>query len=639
MRDSSARDLRDVAALGPARPAATANIVALRTQQGPATAQTPAAPPPPAEARESAAKPRRLRRFAAAFRRYFQAPSRQVAAGAILFAFGIAAHFITSQSEAYENAIERAERDTYSLARLLAEHASRALDGAEETLRGVARLRADVQRGIYRTQASIFLNLSTLRRSSGMLAEIGWYDQYGERVASSLGPNPPHASVAEASPFRALRDEGARGLYISAPALSAEHGWRIMVAIRLENLDGSFAGIAVGTIDPESFAKVYRSLHFSPGLWAALTRQDGAVLASGNVREMPLGSTTASVALFRERSSQGAAGTYRDARPSDGAEVVVSYTTVRGSSNGLVVSASLPRADALVDFRRNFSSSALQSGIAVVVVLIGSSLLVRSLRRRERLEADLAHAINVANAARVAAERANKAKSDFLANMSHELRTPLNAVIGFSDMMLMKLKGPLGHPDYETYLRDIRKSGAHLLGIINDMLDVARIEAGKIELNDQEIRVADLAREVAEVMDPLVQRARLTLNLAIPATAPAIRADVRLLRQILLNLVSNAIKFTPQGGTVTVSFDRTLGGGAVLAVTDTGIGIAAGDIAKLMQPFQQVHDVYKRKYQGAGLGLALVRSLAELHDGSVTIESAVGRGTTVSVALPESRIV
>jgi len=343
--------------------------------------------------------------------------------------------------------------------------------------------------------------------------------------------------------------------------------------------------------------------------------------------------------LFREHLAQAAGGTFSDVRARDGALTVVSYVSVRGRSSGVVVAATVPRQDALADFRRDFMGNALQTGVAVLILLLGGSLLVRSLHRRELLEAELEGAVVTANAARDAAERANKAKSDFLANMSHELRTPLNAIIGFSDMMMMKFKGPLGHPDYEAYLRDIRKSGAHLLDIINDMLDVARIEAGKIVLNDQEISVTDLAGDVAKVMGPLIQRARLTLTLAIPPAAPAIRADARLLRQILLNLVSNAIKFTPEGGAVTISFGRAAGGGTVLAVADTGIGIPAGDIAKLMRPFQQVHDVYRRKYQGAGLGLALVRSLAELHGGSVKIESTVGCGTTVRVTLPESRVV
>ena len=242
------------------------------------------------------------------------------------------------------------------------------------------------------------------------------------------------------------------------------------------------------------------------------------------------------------------------------------------------------------------------------------------------------------------AEIASKAKSEFLANMSHELRTPLNAIIGFAEFIVQQPLGPLGHARYAEYIRDIGRSGTHLLDIINDMLDVARIEAGKAELDEQEVGIAGTIDEVAKIMHRQVERARLTLALDVAPPPPVLRADARALRQILLNLISNAVKFTPEGGTITVGVRRVqapagAGSGVALSVTDTGIGIAADDIPKLMKPFAQVHNVYKRKYQGAGLGLTLVRSFAELHGGEVRLESTPGRGTTVTVTLPESRVV
>jgi hypothetical protein len=203
-----------------------------------------------------------LRRIATRVSRYFDVPSRQVAGAAIVLSLGIIAHFGLSQSEAHEEALEHAVRDTRSASRVLAEHAARSFDAAEETLRGVARLRADSVRGIYRTQASIYFHLATLRGGSTMLREIGWYDQYGDRVASSESPNPPRTSVADADFFRAVRYDGARGLHVSAPQLVTSNGWQITVALRLENLDGSFAGVAVGTVDPEYFARVYRTVDF-----------------------------------------------------------------------------------------------------------------------------------------------------------------------------------------------------------------------------------------------------------------------------------------------------------------------------------------------------------------------------------------
>jgi PAS domain S-box-containing protein len=242
------------------------------------------------------------------------------------------------------------------------------------------------------------------------------------------------------------------------------------------------------------------------------------------------------------------------------------------------------------------------------------------------------------------AEIASKAKSEFLANMSHELRTPLNAIIGFAEFIVQQPLGPLGHSRYAEYLRDIGRSGTHLLEIINDMLDLARIEAGKAELHEEDVRIADTIGEVAKIMDRQIERAHLTLVLDVAVPAPVVRADARAMRQILLNLISNAVKFTPEGGRITVGVRHVPGSNAagsavVLSVTDTGIGIAADDIPKLMQPFTQVQNVYKRKHQGAGLGLTLVRSFAELHGGKVEIQSKPGQGTTVSVVLPESRLV
>jgi two-component system, cell cycle sensor histidine kinase PleC len=580
----------------------------------------------------------RVARAWSAFARFFEAPSRQVAVAAVVFALSLVAHFGASQWEAYHDAIERGERDTRSIAAILSEHAARTFDAVEETLRAVARLRADAARGIHSSsQASIFENLKTLRGGSAVLREIGWVDHNGDRVASSDSADSPRVSMADRDFFRALRD-GARTLYVSRPVLVPGEGWRMTVALRLEDIDGNFAGAAIGTIDPDAFAKVYRTAEFAPNLVATLFRYDGRVLATTLTPDALLGRSAENSPLFREHLPQALSGSYHATRSVDGVPVIASYARLAGNT-GIVINVSVPRAEALAEFARDFRADALQSIFALLALLIGGPLLVRSLRRRERLEQELAAALSVANAQRYAAEQASKAKSAFLANMSHELRTPLNAIIGFSDMIAMKFKGPLGHPDYETYIGDIRKSGAHLLGIINDVLDVARIEAGKAVVHEQEVQVAPLAEGVAKIMNPLLQRARLTLALDIEPTAPAVRADARALRQILLNLVSNAIKFTPEGGAIRVGYRRVAGGGVALAVSDTGIGISAAELPKLMQPFAQVHDVYQRKHQGAGLGLTLVRSLAELHGATVKIDSTPGLGTTVTVAFPEARVV
>ena len=242
-------------------------------------------------------------------------------------------------------------------------------------------------------------------------------------------------------------------------------------------------------------------------------------------------------------------------------------------------------------------------------------------------------------AAKEQAELANRAKSEFLANMSHELRTPLNAVIGFSELIGNQVFGPVGNEKYLEYAKDIQTSGAHLLGLINDILDLSKIEAGKLELDEEEVDVAKvlescemLVRERAEIGDVALRR-------KVANDLGHLRADKRKIKQILINLLSNAIKFTPKGGRVRVDARIDRGGDMVISVADTGIGIAPEDIVKAMAPFSQVDTALSRKYEGTGLGLPLTKSLVEMHGGTLDLASGLGEGTTVTVRLPAERVI
>lgn len=236
-------------------------------------------------------------------------------------------------------------------------------------------------------------------------------------------------------------------------------------------------------------------------------------------------------------------------------------------------------------------------------------------------------------AARERAEAASATKSRFLANMSHELRTPLNAIIGFSDIIHRELFGPAGNAQYKEYARLIQDSGAHLLDLINDVLDMSKIEAGKFELRLEELDVEDLVRSVVTLMEPHAQKSKLLLIAKVGGPHHAVRADRRAVKQILLNLISNALKFTPAGGLVTVSAENMMDGVA-LQVSDTGIGIPSTDIERVVQPFEQVTADPMLAQAGSGLGLALVNSLVGLHMGRLKIDSVQGQGTVVSVFLP-----
>ena len=247
-----------------------------------------------------------------------------------------------------------------------------------------------------------------------------------------------------------------------------------------------------------------------------------------------------------------------------------------------------------------------------------------------------------ADAARLAllnAESANRAKTEFLANMSHELRTPLNAIIGFSDVIQNEIMGRIEeNPKYIDYARDIREAGGHLLNVINDILDIAKIEAGQLDLREDAFEAGGALDACISMLSNRAEEAGVHLIREGGESPVSIWGDEKKFKQIILNLLSNAIKFTPEGGNVTLSTGIEDDGGFELRVSDTGIGIAQEDLDKALAPFSQVDNAQQRNYEGTGLGLPISRALAELHGGSLEIESEPGLGTTVTVRLPSERL-
>lgn len=296
---------------------------------------------------------------------------------------------------------------------------------------------------------------------------------------------------------------------------------------------------------------------------------------------------------------------------------------------GIVAVASRDDVLILERWRQTVTMEAIGLAVRSVIAMGVGLFLFLQLRGRENMLSDLA-------AARIAAEGSNKAKANFLANMSHELRTPLNAILGFSEIIKNAAFGPIAR-NYQDYAGDIHSSGAHLLSLINEVLDLSKLEAGQFELSERHVDLAILAESSMRFVEPQAHKARIGLSHCIAADLSFIRADERRMRQVLINILANAVKFTPEGGRVELAMRRT-DKGLLIEVSDTGIGIAADKVEVAMEPFSQIDSDTNRNYPGTGLGLPLAKRLVELHGGSLSLTSEVNLGTVVSIILPPDRV-
>jgi signal transduction histidine kinase/HAMP domain-containing protein len=302
---------------------------------------------------------------------------------------------------------------------------------------------------------------------------------------------------------------------------------------------------------------------------------------------------------------------------------IASFFPALGLTVGLPLPAALSSGELRLPDGRwlSLSRSATADGGYVVIVSDISALKEREIMLRSAKEQ---------------AEAANRAKTEFLSNMGHELRTPLNAVIGFSEIIAKEMFGPVGQSSYKEFASDIQRSGNHLLEIINDILDIAKCEGGNLQITPEPIDVGELLTHGAEMAKPQSQRGNLTLTVEMPVEPMWLLADPARTQRIVQHLLSNAVKFTPAGGHVTLSASRTSRGWIALKVADTGIGMRAEDIPVALEPFGQIDSSLSRKYEGTGLGLPLCKVFTALHRGSLEIESSPGKGTVVTIVLPEA---
>jgi signal transduction histidine kinase len=284
-------------------------------------------------------------------------------------------------------------------------------------------------------------------------------------------------------------------------------------------------------------------------------------------------------------------------------------------------------------------SGLLERGLVLLLLSAVAALLVAAKRRERAFTAESAAQAACLVAARTQARLASQGTSAFLSSLNHELRTPLNAIIGFSEMVGNEVLGPLGTERYRGYMCDINESGRHLLGLVTDLLDLAKIETGRVELREETVELDELLSGCLAELEARLKKAGIAVQRELRPGLPPLKADPKRLRQILTNLLSNAVAFTPEGGSLRVTAWCRPADGYVIQVSDTGIGIRLEDIPAALAPFGQVkgHDHAARK--GAGLGLTLAKALTELHAGSLDLQSEPGKGTTATLRFPAERVV
>ena len=458
---------------------------------------------------------------------------------------------------------------------------------------------------------------------------IGLIDSKGRLVNFTRFWPIPKINVSDRDYFIKFRDNPSLESLISEPfEYKINKTPVILIAHRLQAPDGSFAGLLTAVIRVDYFTNLYEDIYLGPGTAISLFRRDGLLLARyPEVKQIGQQFTYVQAAFMRILE-HGGAGVIRGTGFLQGQPDFIATRALKNFP--LAVNVIMNDDDAFAEWRKQRNAIAGAAAVMVGMLLFLTFLLSRHLAAYAKLDEARIEALRAAEG-RARAEAMNQAKSRFLANMSHELRTPLNAIIGFSEMIERRIAGPL-HQRYQEYATDICMAGAHLLTIVNDILDLSKAEANALKLGSERLDVAVIVAEVDRLVREQAKQARITFLTKLPPDLPAALGDRTRLRQILINLVSNGLKFTPAGGSVTVSAQGKKDK-LVIEVSDTGIGIAEKDIPSALRPFEQIDNSLARKYNGAGLGLPLTKHLVELLGGSLTIKSRINEGTTVAVEL------
>ena len=548
----------------------------------------------------------------------------------------------TTLSEKRNQAIQEAARTRENLTRTLEQYVSGRVHEVEVILDDTADDLDEAARNGPLTPRTVLPLLRTQMRPDSPYRSLVVFDADGNRVVNADGNAEPF-NASGRDYFKGLRDHPNRDFYISQPFVAKISGiWSLGVAHRLHKPDGSFGGLLLAPLNLSDIETFFASLDIGTHGNVTLWDEDAARVLARHPADPALLNRAFTVGPLYDlvRSGQ-AAGAFTSVSPLDGVNRMLTFRRV--TDLPLVISVAQAEEDVLAEWRREFWTYGTGATFGVTVLLIMTTALWWQLYRQDRLvralrtsEAAMRDTNVSLHKATAAAEAASRAKSEFLACMSHELRTPLNAVIGFSDMIATGAQQDPAR--VRGYAADIRASGLHLLRIITDILEMSRIEGGALELREESVDVAAVIAGSLRQVEPQAAQAGVTLRSATTGPLPRLRADEKRLMQVLLNLLSNGVKFTESGGTVSVEVDTTAEGGLAIVIADTGIGMTPAELAIAMEPFRQVDSRLSRRYDGAGLGLPLAKAFVELQGGNLTLASAPGKGTSARIFFPRSRL-
>jgi signal transduction histidine kinase len=556
---------------------------------------------------------------------------RIVVAGAVLIAVTILGAGL-SLWDLYDNAVNASRENMANLSIVLAEELSRSMESVDlvlgEATQRIAHSGIASPEDFRHEMASEATHDFLVKRLQALpqLSSLFLTDAMGIQVNSSNFWPVPAVSLANQTFVTAAQKADADTLVISPPVKSWTTGrWTLFISRRIESRAGVFLGTVQAMIELHYFEDFYKTISLPEDGAVTIFRRDGAILFRYPAIDEILG-TYAERPRWHDVVERGG-GTYEAEAAHDGILREVAVSPIKNYP--LVVSVTVPQHNALAAWRRQAAFIGFGTACAVVMFAILFTSLATQFGRLERSK----HALSEALAT---TERADRAKSDFLGRMSHELRTPLNAIIGFSEVMTAGVFGPLGSPRYLEYAEDIHRSGVFLHDLISDMLDMVKIEAGHRTLQLEAFPFAAELEETLRMVRPRAEKGEVTIGLETVEPPSVLTADRRAFKQIVLNLIGNAVKFTPPDGTVTVRLSSA-GDDAILQIIDTGFGMSPEHLGKLGTPFFRAEDnPHAASVEGTGLGVALTKSLVELHGWQLTYASELGRGTTVTITMPDA---